>query len=118
VPPLIHPHRHEHFVTSAPLEAALCCIRSQQEIGRASTLSRALRHLDLNGAAGLLLGDEGSTAHNATGEQVADPELHQVTAFEFAVDRQIEHCEVTQHAFALQVKARCPHLLGLQRQLG
>jgi hypothetical protein len=68
--------------------------------------------------AGLLLRDESAAPHDAASHQVTDSELHQVTASQLAVDRQIEDREVTQPAFALQVEAHRPHLLWPERQLG
>ena len=48
-------------------------------------VARALCHLELNGRSRLLLDDLRPAADSATAQQIADAELNQITALEFAV---------------------------------
>ena len=41
---------------------------------------------------------------------VADPDLHQIAASQFAVDRKIEKCPVSKPMLSIQVKANSPNL--------
>ena len=45
---------------------------------------------------------------------VPNPQAHQIAAPQPAVDRQVEHCQVADLVFVLQVESNRPDILGLQ----
>lgn len=50
-------------------------------------------------------------------DKVADLQLHQVAAPQFAVDRRIEQSPSSQAAALIEIESDCPNLLRFQRAL-
>jgi hypothetical protein len=78
-------------------------------------LSSLLGDLELDRSLGLLLHHYGPMKYASALGEVFDSKTHQVTAAEFAIDRQIEQCKVSQAFGQLQSNSDCPDLLQLQR---
>jgi hypothetical protein len=79
--------------------------------GRASRLE----YFELDGSAGLSLHDHRSLADLATANQVTDPNSDQIATSQFAVDRKVKQCPVSQPLFLIEPEADGPDLLLLQR---
>jgi hypothetical protein len=75
------------------------------------------RKLELNRASGLLLHDDRSSSDIRPGDEVADPDLHEIAASQLAVDRQVEKRSVGEAALPFQEEATGPDLLLRQRSL-
>jgi hypothetical protein len=76
-----------------------------------------LGQLELDGAPGFLLHDHG-TLSDATGHgNITDPQGHQVTTAELAVNGQIKQGQVALLFQDLEPDANSPDLLGFQRGL-
>jgi hypothetical protein len=81
-------------------------------------LASLLRQFESHRPAGLLLAHAGSVDRDALRRDVLDPEAHDVTAAELAVDGEIEHGKVAGAALEQQLAADRPDVLGPQRRLG
>jgi len=78
----------------------------------------SVRHdFELNGSARLLLNYHCPRSQLSTRHQVADLDLHQITAPQFAVDRKIKQRPISKSVFAIEMKANGPNLSWLQRAL-
>jgi hypothetical protein len=68
----------------------------------------------LNRSARLLLNYDCPRSQRSTCHQVADLDLHQITAPQFAVDRKIEQRPVSKSVLAIEMKANGPDLTWFQ----
>jgi hypothetical protein len=75
------------------------------------------KKLELNGPASLTLDDDGPGADQPATDEIADPDLHDVAAAQFAVDRQIEQRSVSDPSLPVKPEADGPDLLGFERAL-
>jgi hypothetical protein len=64
----------------------------------------------LNWSTCLLLDDHRPGSQLTAGDKIADPDLHQIAASQFAVYRKIEKRPVSKPMLAIQMKANCPYL--------
>jgi hypothetical protein len=80
------------------------------------SLAGLLGQLELDGVTSLLLDDHGSLFHRVTREDVADPQSHEITAAQFAVDSEIEQGQITPFALDLKPSANRPDFPWLQRR--
>src|SRR5579859_2426844 len=77
-----------------------------------------LEELELNGAPGFLLDDDGARPNLSAADQLPDFDLHDITPAQFAVDREIEHRAVTEPPLLIEPEANGPDLRRLQGPLG
>ena len=73
--------------------------------------------LELHWPAGLLLDHRRAVSHLRTRDKIADLDLHEVAAAQFAVDRQIKQRPIPKAPFAIKKEADRPNLLLCQRAL-
>jgi hypothetical protein len=76
--------------------------------------TRLLRDFELDGSAGLSLDDRCAVAQPAADAQIVDLQTDEIAAPQFAVDRQVEHCEVAFARLDLKADPDIPHFLGLE----
>ena len=76
-----------------------------------------LGQLKANGPAGLPLPDIGSVNRIAVGRHVIDAQCNEVTATQFAVNGEIEKCQVARAFLQIQLGAYRPHVTGPQGRL-
>jgi hypothetical protein len=72
---------------------------------------------ELHGPSSLLLDHGGTVSHLASYADVVDAKLHEVTAPQLAVDREIEQREIACSSLQLQPNADGPDLFRFQRAL-
>jgi hypothetical protein len=71
----------------------------------------SIRHdFELNWSTSLLLDYHRPCSQLTAGDKVADLNLHQIAASQFAVDRKIEKRPISKPMLSIQMKANCPYL--------
>src|SRR5882757_6509361 len=72
---------------------------------------------NLTGPPGFLLSNRCAIRRVAAGGDILDPDGDDVTATKLAIDRQVEHREVTNSAFDLELRPDRPDVFWSQRRL-
>jgi hypothetical protein len=70
-----------------------------------------LRDFKLDGAPGLHLNDPGPTLNISCLGDVGNPEPHQIASPKLAINRQVEHSQVSFPVFRLEPESNLPYLL-------
>lgn len=73
-----------------------------------------LRELELDRPAGLFLDDRRAVAQSAADAQIVDLQAGEIAASQFAVDRQVEHCEIAPTRLYLKAGPDIPDFLRLE----
>jgi hypothetical protein len=94
------------------VERAASTFKPREDAG-----ASGLKKLELNGAASLPLDDDCSGPNPTTADEVADPNLDDVTAAQLAVDREVKHGAVSDPSLAVKPEADGPDLLRFERAL-
>ena len=79
--------------------------------------TRRLRELELDGPLRLPLDNICAREHLDSVRHIANPQADEVTASELAVDRKVEHGEVSHLVRVLKVDADSPDVFGFERRL-
>src|ERR1051326_18814 len=87
---------------------------AQPILDRASGL---LGDLELHRSARFLLNDRRAGADATANTDIVNPQPHEITTSELAVDREIEQREVAGSVLQLEPNSDRPHVLGLQGAL-
>jgi hypothetical protein len=82
------------------------------------TSAGGLKELKLDWSACLLLDDDGARTNPTTADEIADFDLDDVAAAQFAIDCEIEHGPIANTLHATQPEPDRPDLLEFQRTLG
>ena len=80
-------------------------------------MARLFRDFELHGTASLPLPNPGPTERTAKGRDIFDPQAHEITSAQLAVDRQIEEGQVPNSPVELQAGPDGPKMLWLKRWL-
>jgi hypothetical protein len=97
---------------SEVVECAAPTLKPSQDAG-----AGWFKKLELDGLAGLLLDDDGSGPDLSATDEIANPDLHNVAAAQFAVDREVEHGPIPYPSLLVQPEADGPDLLRFKRAL-
>ena len=120
--PLVHhagilPGRDMRRVSESAWKQALLRLQRRLRDPRGDRGPRGFRQLKLYGPLCLSLHDHRPAQDLAAVRNVANTQIDEITATQLAVDREIEHCQVSNPAPILQVDADGPDILGFEGRL-
>jgi hypothetical protein len=81
------------------------------------TSASVCHQLKLNWSPGLLLDNRGSVSDGTGAYQIADSNFHHVAPTQFAIDRQIEDCPISEAMMLVKKETYRPHVSRSERAL-